>query len=290
MKMERELPTSRVAGEPVDRSQETVAYTNSAEHWVEKIWWISALPLILLIAVPVVTLFTRTSLTDLIANIGLKTVIQAVSVSMKTTLVSVGLIFLLGTPLAYLMGRHRFRYKKALDALIDLPLVLPPSVAGLALLITFGRRGPIGGWLEGLGIEIAFSTIAVVIAQIFIAAPFYVRSASVGFAAVDGEIEQAARIDGASRWQIFQFLIMPLSRFAILTGIIMSWARALGEFGATMIFAGNFPGRTQTMPTAIYLGFERDLESALTLSVILVLISFVSLLVIKVLVSHSNPD
>ena len=118
--------------------------------------------------------------------------------------------------------------------------------------------------------------MAVVIAQIFIAAPFYVRSASLGFAAVDLEIEQAAKIDGASRWQIFKFLIIPLSRFALLSGIMMSWARAFGEFGATMIFAGNFPGRTQTMPTAIYLGFESDLESALTLSVILVVISFFS--------------
>jgi molybdate transport system permease protein len=186
------------------------------------------------------------------------------------------------------MGRQQFRFKKILDALIDMPLVLPPSVAGLALLITFGRRGPVGGFLESYGLEIAFSTAAVVIAQIFIAAPFYVRSASLGFAGVSQEIEQAAKLDGASRWQVFRFLIIPLSRLAILSGIIMSWARALGEFGATMIFAGNFPGRTQTMPTAIYLGFERDLESALTLSVILVGISFVSLLVIKLLVSHEH--
>ena len=201
---------------------------------------------------------------------------------------SVGLIFLLGTPLAYLMGRHQFRYKKALDALIDLPLVLPPAVAGLALLITLGRRGSIGGWLDSHGIEIAFTTVAVVIAQVFIAAPFYVRSASIGFAGIDPEIEQAAKLDGASRWQIFEFLIIPLSRFALLSGILMSWARALGEFGATMIFAGNFPGRTQTMPTAIYLGFETNLESALTLSAILVVISFFFLLVIKVLVAHET--
>lgn len=263
-----------------------MAHTGFTEHWVEKAWWVAALPLILLITIPIVMLFTRTSLAELVMNIGQKTVIQAIGVSMRTTLVSLGLIFLLGTPVAYLMGRHQFRNKKVLDALIDLPLVLPPSVAGLALLITFGRRGLIGGWLQGFGIEVAFTTVAVIIAQVFIAAPFYVRSASLGFAAVDVEIEQAARIDGASRWQIFKFLIMPLSRFALLSGIMMSWARALGEFGATIMFAGNLPGRTQTMPTAIYLGFERDIESALTLSVILVGISFISLLVIKVLVSH----
>jgi molybdate transport system permease protein len=286
--MEQDLPGIKAAAEPAIRSQETTNHARSVERWVEKAWWISALPLVLIFSVPVLVLFTRTSLIDFIANLGLRTVVQAISVSMKTTLVSVGLIFLLGTPLAYLIGRRQFRYKKMLDALIDLPLVLPPAVAGLALLMTLGRRGPVGGWLNNFGIEIAFTTIAVVIAQIFIAAPFYVRAASLGFAAVDVEIEQAARIDGASRWQVFKFLILPLSRFALLSGIVMSWARALGEFGATMIFAGNFPGRTQTMPTAIYLGFERDIESALTLSVILVVISFVSLLAIKVLVSHKN--
>ena len=255
---------------------------------MDKAWWITALPLILLILVPVVMLFTRTSLRELLANIGQEAVLQAIGVSFKTTGVSLGLIFLLGTPLAYLMGRHQFRYKKALDALIDLPLVLPPSVAGLALLLTLGRRGSIGGWLDRYGIEIAFSTVAVVIAQIFIAAPFYVRAASLGFAAVDDEIEQAAKLDGASRWQVFKFLILPLSRIALISGLMMSWARALGEFGATMIFAGNFPGRTQTMPTAIYLGFEKDLNSAVTLSIILVVISFFSLLVVKVLVARNT--
>jgi molybdate transport system permease protein len=269
-------------------SQKITNQAEKVERWVEKAWWVASLPLFLLITIPILMLFSRTSLQELVANVGLKTVLQAMGVSFQTTLVSVGVIFLLGTPVAYLMGRHQFRYKKALDAIIDLPLVLPPSVAGLALLITLGRRGSIGGWLESFGIEIAFSTVAVVIAQIFIAAPFYVRSASLGFAAVDLEIEQAARMDGANRWQIFNFLILPLSRFAVLSGLMMSWARALGEFGATMMFAGNFPGRTQTMPTAVYLGFESDLESAITISVILVVISFVSLLVIKVLVSHET--
>ncbi|MCZ7554217.1 MAG: molybdenum ABC transporter permease subunit [Anaerolineae bacterium UTCFX2] len=283
--MERDLLRAPAVVKPVIRAQETVAPTRPVEYWVEKAWWITALPLILLITVPILTLFTRTSITEWLANIGLKTVLQAIGISLKTTLISVGLILLLGTPVAYLMGRYRFRYKKVLDALIDLPLVLPPSVAGLALLVTLGRRGSIGGWLADLGIEIAFTSVAVVIAQVFIAAPFYVRSASIGFAAVDPEIEQAARIDGASRWQIFKFLIVPLSRVAMISGIMMSWARALGEFGATIMFAGNLPGRTQTMPTAIYLGFERDLDSALTLSVILILFSFISLLVIKILVA-----
>jgi molybdate transport system permease protein len=244
--------------------------------------------LILLFLVPIAMLFARTSPEHVLANIGQKTVLQAMIISLRTTLTSLGIILLLGTPLAYLMGRHQFRGKRLLDTLIDLPTVLPPSVAGLALLMTLGRRGLIGGWLDDLGIQVAFSTAAVVLAQTFIAAPFYVRAASLGFAAIDPEIEQAAQLDGASRWQIFRYLVLPLSRFAILSGAMMSWARALGEFGATILFAGNFPGRTQTMPTAIYIGFERDLDSALTLSVILIVISFISLLLIKLLVSRET--
>jgi molybdate transport system permease protein len=181
------------------------------------------------------------------------------------------------------MGRQRFRLKRLVDTLIDLPTVLPPSVAGVALLITFGRRGWIGGGLEDLGVQIAFSQAAVVIAQVFIAAPFYVRSAAIGFGSIDAEVEQAAQLDGASRWGIFRYIIFPLSETALFTGAMMSWSRALGEFGATIIFAGNYPGRTQTMPIAIYLGFEVDLNIALTLSVILVGISFLSMLLVKLL-------
>jgi molybdate transport system permease protein len=283
---ERDLRRTRLAVEAGVRPADTAARVRPVGAWLENAWRITALPLILLFFIPIVMLFDRISLQGILENIGQPLVLQAMGVSLRTTLTSLVLILLLGTPLAYLMGRHQFRFKKTLDTLIDLPTVLPPSVAGVALLMTLGRRGLIGGWLEDMGINLAFSTAAVVIAQAFIAAPFYVRAATLGFAAIDQEVEQAAQLDGANRWQIFRFVILPLSRFALLSGGMMSWARALGEFGATMIFAGNLPGRTQTMPTAIYLGFERDLDSALTLSVILVVISFLSLLVIRVLVSH----
>ena len=142
-----------------------------------------------------------------------------------------------------------------------------------------------GLWLAGIGIQIPFTPWAVVLAQVFIAAPFFVRAAAIGFAGIDPEIEQAAQLDGANRWQVFRYVILPLSRDALMSGCVMSWSRALGEFGATMIFAGNYPGRTQTMPTAIYLGFEVDLNIALTLSVILITISFGSLLLVKALVA-----
>jgi len=266
----------------------SIAHNRPAMPWMENAWRILTLPLVLLFLIPIATLFTRISLPALLVNIAQQPVLQALGVSLKTTLISLGLILLFGSPLAYLMGRHQFPGKKLLDTLIDLPTVLPPSVAGMALLITLGRRGFIGSWLDELGIGTAFTVAAVVIAQIFIAAPFYVRAAALGFASVDLEIEQAAQLDGASRWQIFRYVILPISRSSLLSGGMMSWSRALGEFGATMIFAGNFPGRTQTMPTAIYLGFEQNIETALTLSVILVLISFVCLLVVKVLVPRET--
>jgi molybdate transport system permease protein len=251
------------------------------ERWVHSAWRLSALPLLLLFAIPILALLMRTTPALLLENLTKPQVVWAIGISLRTTTISLMITIILGTPVAYLMGRRQFRFKRFIDTLIDLPTVMPPSVAGLALLITFGRKGLIGGSLESLGLQIAFTQFAVIIAQVFISAPFYVRAASLGFAAVDNEIEQAAHLDGAGRWQVFRYLIVPLSRYPLISGSTMSWARALGEFGATMIFAGNLPGLTQTMPTAIYLGFEVDLDLALTLSAILLLISFVSIWIVK---------
>lgn len=274
----------RIAASPSIPYSQVNNDRKQAPAWLENAWRLLAFPLILLFCVPIVTLFTRISPSSLLRNLAEPSVLQAIAVSLKTTTLSLGLILMFGTPLAYLLGRYQFRHKKLLDTLIDLPTVLPPSVAGIALLITLGRRGWIGSWLDSLGIETAFTMSAVIIAQIFIAAPFYVRAAALGFASVDLEIEQAAQLDGASRWQIFQYVVLPLSRSSMLSGGMMSWSRALGEFGATMIFAGNFAGRTQTMASAIYLGFESNMETALTLAVILVVISFLCLLCIKIVV------
>lgn len=251
--------------------------------WERYAWRVLALPLLLFFTVPVVMLFARTSPEQWMAGLRQPQVYQAIGVSLKTTLISLAITILTGTPLAYLLGRQRFRLKRLVDTLIDLPTVLPPSVAGVALLMTLGRRGVLGGPLEALGVQIAFTQAAVVIAQVFISAPFYVRAASLGFAGIDAEIEQAAQLDGASRWGVFRYIVLPLSEYALISGSMLSWSRALGEFGATILFAGNFPGRTQTMPIAIYLGFEVDLNIALTLSVILVSVSFLSILLVKIL-------
>ncbi len=247
----------------------------------EDLWRLLALPLLAFFLIPVVLLFTRTSPGEFVESLGKDQVLTAINVSLRTTLISLSIIILTGTPLAYLLGRYNFRFKRFVDTLIDLPTILPPSVAGVALLVTFGRRGLIGGWFEMAGIQIAFTQIAVVLAQVFIAAPFFVRTASIGFGGVERELEQAAQLDGANRWQVFWFVILPLSREALISGSMMSWARALGEFGATMLFAGNLPGVTQTMPTAIYLGFEVDINIAITLSVILVIVSFAALWLVK---------
>lgn len=218
---------------------------------------------------------------DLLASLANPQVVQAIGLSLTTTSITLLLTLLAGTPVAYLLAREKFRGRAALDTLIVLPMVLPPSVAGIALLLAFGRRGLLGQYLSVVGIEIAFTTVAVVLAQLFVAAPFYVKAAQAGFEGVDREFEQAAALDGASPFQVFRLITMPLARAALIGGAVMSWARALGEFGATIIFAGNFPGRTQTMPLAIYIGFELDLDVALTLAVILLVVSFIVLFVVK---------
>jgi molybdate transport system permease protein len=240
-----------------------------------------SLPMLMFLLVPLVALILRVEPAQLLANLANPEVAQAISLSMVTTAITVVLTVLLGTPLAYLLARRRFRGRTALDTLIDLPMVLPPSVAGIALLVAFGRRGLLGQYLTVAGIELAFTQTAVVLAQAFVAAPFYIKAAAAGFAGVDRELEQAAALDGATRPQVLRYVTVPLAWTSLFGGAVMTWARALGEFGATIIFAGNFVGRTQTMPLAIYQGFEQELNVALTLSVILLTVSFGVLFVVK---------
>lgn len=250
------------------------------------LWRVLSLPMLIFLSLPILALFLRISPANLVENLRQPDVLQAIGLSLGTTLISTLIIILAGTPLAYSHSRGQFRFSRLVDTLIDLPLVLPPAVAGVALLMAFGRRGILGGVLADLGLHIAFTPIAVIIVQIFVAAPFYIKSATLGFSNIDLELEQSAALDGASSPQIFRFLTIPLSWSALLGGSVMSWARALGEFGATIIFAGNFPGRTQTMPLAIYIGFELDLDIALTLSVILILLSFTALFIAKYILNR----
>lgn len=250
--------------------------------------WPLSFPFLAFLLLPLLALLARTPAGRLLENLYQPEVYQAIALSLSTATLATLTSILLGTPVAYLMARRSFRFKRALDTLIDLPTVLPPAVAGVALLMAFGRRGIVGNYLEDIGLNIAFTQTAVVLAQTFISAPLYIKSAMVGFAAVERELEQAAALDGASAWGVFRHITLPLSWMALLSGAVVAWARALGEFGATIIFAGNFPGRTQTMPLAIYIGFELDLSVALTLSVILVGVSFLVLIAVKLLLHRPS--
>lgn len=249
-------------------------------HWKNG-WKLTVLPFLLFIFIPLVALILRADPGSLWTTLQGEPVRQAITLSLTTTLVTVGITFALGTPVAYYLVHRQYRLHRLVDTLIELPTVLPPAVAGVALLMAFGRYGLVGQWLSPLGFTIPFTSLAVVMAQTFIAAPLYIKSASLGFNAVDCELRKAAALDGANRWETFRYIMLPMSWPAVFSGLVMTWARALGEFGATIIFAGNFPGRTQTMPLAIYIGFEMDLNIALTLAVILVAISFVVLILVK---------
>jgi molybdate transport system permease protein len=244
-------------------------------------WQILALPFILFLLLPILQLFFKIEPRQFIENIQSREVLQAIWISLKTTLVSVAATILLGTPVAYLLHHPKLRLAKIADTLVDIPTVLPPAVAGLALLLVFGRMGWVGKILNLVDIQIPYTAAAVVLAQLFVASPYYIRSTTLGFSNVGCEIKRAAALDGASRLQVFRYIMVPMSWASIINGCILTWARALGEFGATILFAGNLSGKTQTMPLAIYLGFEVNMQSAITLSAILIVISVIVLVIAK---------
>ncbi len=199
---------------------------------------------------------------------------DAMRLSLITSLISLAISILFGTPVAWLLARWRFPGHRLIETLIDLPIVLPPVVAGVALLMAFGRRGLLGQELSALGIQLPFSTVGVVVAQVFVAAPFYIRSAIAGFTDLDRDVEAAAEIDGATMARVLRDISVPAAMPSLAAGAVLCWARALSEFGATLLFAGNLQGRTQTMPLAIMTAFESSLGAALALSVILLVVSF----------------
>jgi molybdate transport system permease protein len=203
---------------------------------------------------------------------------NAISLSFVTTLCTVLLTAIFGTPLAFIFARWHFPGRGLFNVLVELPIVLPPAVAGLALLIAFGRRGLLGPVLTEFGISLPFTIYAVIMAQAFVAAPFYIRAAQIGFQGVSHEIEEAARVDGAGGITLFLFITLPLSARALSAGLVLCWARALGEFGATILFAGSLQGRTQTMPLLIYNVIERDINAAIWTGLILIGLALAALL------------
>ena len=195
------------------------------------------------------------------------------------------LAVLLGLPLALVLARRRFRGSWILETIVDLPIVLPPAVAGLALLLVLGRRGLLGEPLDlAFGISIPFTTVAVIIAQTFVAAPFFIRSARAGIAGVGGDLEDAARVDGARERQVLRWVTLPLASPALAAGLVLAWARALGEFGATIMFAGNVTGRTQTLPLLVYGEFQGgDVDASIAAAAVLVLAAAGVLVAVRLL-------
>ncbi len=237
---------------------------------------------LLFVTLPVASLFLRISPEAFLRSLAEPVVLDALSLSLVTATVSTAIVVLFGTPLALVNARRDYPGRALVDTLTDLPIVLPPAVAGIALLMAFGRRGVVGQYLDGFGISIAFTTVAVVLAQVFVASPFYIRQARASFEAVDRLYEDAARTLGASPVAVALRITVPLAWSGLVSGAIISFARALGEFGATIMFAGNFQGRTQTMPLAIYTTMQGDLDAAISLAIILVAISFAVIAVVKV--------
>jgi molybdate transport system permease protein len=234
------------------------------------------------LAVPLVGLLGRTPWGSLGAELATPRVLEALRLSLVCSLGAVAVSVVLGVPLAFLLARVDFPGRNLVRALTTLPMVLPPVVGGVALLLAFGRRGVAGQWLDrAFGITLPFTTAGAILAEAFVAMPFLVITCEAGLRAMDRRFEDAAATLGAGRWTTLRRVTLPLVAPSLWAGIALCWARALGEFGATITFAGNLPGVTQTMPLAVYLALETDLEAAIALSLILLAISAAVLVALR---------
>jgi molybdate transport system permease protein len=243
--------------------------------------WVLVLPALFgmaFLVLPLAGLLVRAPWSTLAQRLAEPQVLQALRLSLVSATLATLVCLLLGVPLAWLLARVSFPGRRMVRALVTVPLVLPPVVGGVALLLVFGRRGLVGQWLNSaLGISLPFTTAGVVLAEAFVAMPFLVISVEGALRAADPRFEEAAATLGASRWTVFRRVTLPLIAPGIVAGAVLCWARALGEFGATITFAGNFPGRTQTMPLAVYLALETEPQAAIVLSLVLLAVSVIIL-------------
>ena len=244
---------------------------------------------VLYLLLPIVALFFRTTPELFWASLQNPEVISALTLSLTTSSISLAIVIIIGTPFAYIHCRNQYPGKVLVDTIIDLPLVLPPAVAGMALLVLYGRAGLMGKYANLLGISIAFTTLAVIMAQIFVASPFYLRQAKSIFDQLDPAYELTARTLGASPARVFAQVVVPLTAGGLVSGAVMTFGRALGEFGATIMFAGNLPGVTQTMPLAVYVSMAGDFNVGLTISILLVLISFAIMIAVRYFAKAEVP-
>jgi molybdate transport system permease protein len=230
-----------------------------------------------LVALPVAGLAGRAPWASLASRLAQPAVLTALRLSLVCSLGAVCLSAVLGVPLAWVLARVSFPGRSLVRAVAVLPMVLPPVVGGVALLSALGRRGIPGRWLAAAGVTLPFTTAGAVLAQTFVALPFLVVAAEAGFRSVDGRFEEAAASLGAGPWRTFSRVTLPMAAPSLRAGLALCWARALGEFGATVTFAGNLPGRTQTLPTAVYLALGRSLEAAVAMSLVLIAVSLIVL-------------
>jgi molybdate transport system permease protein len=237
------------------------------------------------LTLPVVAIFVDVPPEDLVDSLGDAAALDALRLSIETSVIALAVILVVGTPAAWLLATRRWRGRSLLITLVELPLVVPPAVAGIGLLAALGPDGLLGGALDEAGIRLAFETAGVVVALTFVASPFYVRQAIAGFEALDPALLDASRTLGASEARTFARVAVPVARGALGAGAALAWGRALGEFGATLMFAGSFRGVTQTAPLAIYERFATDFTSALALAAVLVALSAAILLTVKVLLA-----
>lgn len=242
--------------------------------------------LVLFLAVPMLVLLATTTGPEFASGLAGPLVWPALRLSLFTTLTSLVLTVVFGTPLAWTLARSSTRLSSAVETLVQLPMVVPPAVAGVALLLTFGRRGVLSGWLYPRGSSVTFTTAAVVLAELFVAAPFFVQAATSAFRQVDQRLLVVAQTMGASPLRVVARVAAPLAMPGLVAGAVMTWARSLGEFGATLMFAGNLEGRTQTLPLAIYTALEGNFATAQALSIVLVCVAFALLLGTRALVSR----
>jgi molybdate transport system permease protein len=235
------------------------------------------------LVLPLVAIFTRIAPLDLVRQLTNPVAVDALVVSLKTSIVAIVVILIVGTPAAYLLAMRRFRGRSLVLTLIELPLVLPPAVAGIALLAAFGSRGLLGGTFDAAGISIPFTQTAVVLAVILVASPFYLRQAVAAFDAVDRNLLDASRTLGLGPARTFRRVALPLAAKGLGAGTTLAFARGLGEFGATIMFAGSLQGRTQTLPLMIYAQLDQNFDVALAVGALLVIVSLAILLSTKVL-------
>ncbi|MDP2709791.1 MAG: ABC transporter permease [Solirubrobacteraceae bacterium] len=256
---------------------------SGSRRWFGAALFLALATVLTFLTLPIVAIFVDSSPATLLASLGEEGVLDALRLSLLCTATAVVVIVVVGTPAAYLLATRRFRGRSTIVTLIELPLVLPPAVAGIGLLAALGPNGLLGGWVTDLGLELVLSTAGVIVALIFVSAPFYLRQAQSAFEAVDATWLDASRTLGASEARTFFAVAIPTSSVGLVSGVALAWGRALGEFGATLMFAGSFRGVTQTAPLAIYERFANNFTSALALSAVLVAVSAALLLTIKLL-------